>query len=160
MIRWCPEHGPSLVRTAGATSRIGRHRTVEVVGSAGVDIFTINVLGAGVVGHSILATGVFLLKAVEFEFCKETVSQISETGARAFQASKVPGCDSLDCSLSKRPILDDSRASDELGDGEVMRFGKDMAYSPQSSSELLSYDIPRGCVCFQSLVTRIGKPIR
>ena len=75
MIRWCPEHGPSLVRTAGATSRIGRHRTVEVVGSAGVDIFTINVLGAGVVGHSILATGVFLLEAVEFEFCRKMVSQ-------------------------------------------------------------------------------------
>lgn len=65
LIRRCPEHGPSLVRTAGAAAgRVCRDGAFQVVRSTRVDVLSVDILGAGAVGGSVLATSIFLLEAV------------------------------------------------------------------------------------------------
>lgn len=88
LLRRRPEHGPPLVRTTRAAGRVCGHRTIEVVWSAWVDILSVDILGAGAEGGSVLATSIFLLEAVEFEFYRYTVSQRTKVPEPSVQAEE------------------------------------------------------------------------
>lgn len=65
-------HNLSSLLTGSLRSarRIGRHgRTVLVI----INVFAVDVLGARAELSAVLAAGVLLLEAVEFEFCLEFV---------------------------------------------------------------------------------------
>lgn len=67
MLRRRPQHGLSL-GSLRAARRIGRHGRTVLVGRV-VDIFAIDILRAGAEGGTVLAPGVLLFEAVEFDFC-------------------------------------------------------------------------------------------
>lgn len=117
VVRRCPQYRPPLVRTVGSPRRVGRHGgTVQRVRAARrVDVLAVHVLGAGAEGGAVLAAGVLLLDAVEFEFCGG--DELVQWPARGYLRYCLV---LLDCSFPKSPISTVSSVGADEWDGSVV----------------------------------------